>query len=219
MWLDIGSWTLHASGRRNGTRYASVEMHYVGQVDWSFTDQPAPASPTSMGLSRLRIVGPDQGAVHTEAAVGALAAGGWLGRHIHSFEEALYVLAGELTPRHRRTRPPPPGGRLRAHGGRDLARARERRGPNRSAGSRSTRRSGSIRPGGRRDTFFRDGPLDVARLAARAVRPPSAIRRSGRSVTTTARRRRPRRCASPTRPTVARRPGWTWRSLPTAGSR
>ena len=50
-----------------------------------------------MGLSRLRIVGPDQGAVHTEAAVGALAAGGWLGRHIHSFEEALYVLAGELT--------------------------------------------------------------------------------------------------------------------------
>src|SRR3989304_2802953 len=72
-------------------------MHHIGQIDWSFTDQPAPAAATSSGLSRLRIVGPDEGAVHTEAAVGAFAPGGWLGRHIHSFEEALYVLAGELT--------------------------------------------------------------------------------------------------------------------------
>ncbi len=42
------------------------------------------------------IVGPAQGAVHTELAVGAFTPGGWLQRHIHSFEEALYLLAGEL---------------------------------------------------------------------------------------------------------------------------
>ena len=34
--------------------------------------------------------------MHTELAVAALAPGGWLNRHFHSFEEALYVLAGEL---------------------------------------------------------------------------------------------------------------------------
>ena len=58
-------------------------------------DGPHPGA-TSVGLARLRIVGPEQGAVHTELAVGALDAGGWLAPHVHSFEEALYVLEGEL---------------------------------------------------------------------------------------------------------------------------
>jgi quercetin dioxygenase-like cupin family protein len=71
-------------------------MHSVGRVDWSFADSPATESATSSGLARKVIVGPQQGAVHTELAVGAFAAGGWLQRHIHSFEEGLYVLAGEL---------------------------------------------------------------------------------------------------------------------------
>ena len=71
-------------------------MHYVGRVDWSLTEAPAEASPTAFGLGRQVLVGPEQGAVHTELAVGALRAGGWLQRHVHSFEEALYVLAGEL---------------------------------------------------------------------------------------------------------------------------
>jgi quercetin dioxygenase-like cupin family protein len=53
-------------------------------------------SPTSSGLARLVLVGAAQGAVHTEAAVGALAGSGWIARHIHSFEETLYVLAGGL---------------------------------------------------------------------------------------------------------------------------
>jgi quercetin dioxygenase-like cupin family protein len=70
--------------------------HLVAPVDWSFVDQPLPSSPTSEGLSRSVLVGRDQGAVHTELAVGALAPGGWLQRHFHSFEEALYVLAGQL---------------------------------------------------------------------------------------------------------------------------
>jgi quercetin dioxygenase-like cupin family protein len=71
-------------------------MHSVAHVDWSFTGTPQPSSATSHLLARKVIVGRDQGAVHTELAVGALQPGGWLGRHIHSFEEALYVLEGEL---------------------------------------------------------------------------------------------------------------------------
>lgn len=71
-------------------------MHYVGRVDWSFADHPAPAGATASGLARRVLVGPDQGATHTELAAGALASGGWIARHVHSFEEALYLLDGEL---------------------------------------------------------------------------------------------------------------------------
>jgi quercetin dioxygenase-like cupin family protein len=71
-------------------------MHHVTHVDWSFAERPAPPSATASGLARLRVVGPDQGAVHTELAFVAIAPGGWLAPHVHSFEEALYVLEGEL---------------------------------------------------------------------------------------------------------------------------
>ena len=146
-------------------------MHYVGQVDWSFTDRPAPASSTSMGLSRLRIVGPGEGAVHTEAAVGALAPGGWLGRHIHSFEEALYVLAGELTIEidghvHRLVT----GDYAHMAVGTWHALANAATEPVRWFSVNTPIRVDPV--AGRRDTFFRVGPLDVPALAARAVRPP-----------------------------------------------
>jgi quercetin dioxygenase-like cupin family protein len=71
-------------------------MHFVGRVDWEFADTPATETPTAAGLARRVLVGPDQGAAHTELAVGAFARDGWLARHVHSFEEALYVLDGEL---------------------------------------------------------------------------------------------------------------------------
>ena len=71
-------------------------MHSVGQIDWSIMDRAAPTSATSSGIARRLIVGPDQGAVHTDLAVVGLATGGWLAPHFHSFEEALYVLSGEL---------------------------------------------------------------------------------------------------------------------------
>ncbi len=57
---------------------------------------PQPTSATSNGLARAVIVGPQQGAVHTELAVGAWLRAAGSQRHIHSFEESLYVLAGEL---------------------------------------------------------------------------------------------------------------------------
>jgi quercetin dioxygenase-like cupin family protein len=69
-------------------------MHLVTKVDWS-ADTPL-VSPTSSGLVRTVLVGRDSGATHTELAATRLSPGGWLGRHRHSFEEALYVLGGEL---------------------------------------------------------------------------------------------------------------------------
>jgi quercetin dioxygenase-like cupin family protein len=71
-------------------------VHFVGRVDWSFADAPGTPGPMSQGLARRVVVGPEQGATHTELATTAFAPGGWLARHVHSFEEALYVLAGEL---------------------------------------------------------------------------------------------------------------------------
>ena len=71
-------------------------MHFVGRIDWSFSEVAAPSTATSSGLSRQRLVGPEQGAIHTDLAIGALSAGGWIAPHVHAFEEALYVLDGEL---------------------------------------------------------------------------------------------------------------------------
>ena len=71
-------------------------MHSVARVDWSFAATPNAASSTASGLSRSVLVSPATGAAHTELAVGSLAPGGWLARHVHSFEEALYVLEGTL---------------------------------------------------------------------------------------------------------------------------
>lgn len=71
-------------------------MHFVRRVDWSFLDRPITGSATSSGLARLVLVGPEQGATHTELAAGGLAPGGWIARHVHAFEEALYLLEGDL---------------------------------------------------------------------------------------------------------------------------
>jgi len=70
--------------------------HYVARVDWDLVATPQPSSATASGLARAVVVGPEQGAVHTELAIGSLQGGGWIARHFHSFEESLYVLGGEL---------------------------------------------------------------------------------------------------------------------------
>ena len=71
-------------------------MHWVGRIDWSFVDNPAAPSATASGIARSKIIGPDQGAVHTDLLAVALHPGGWLAPHVHSFEEAIYLLDGEL---------------------------------------------------------------------------------------------------------------------------
>ena len=144
---------------------------HVATVDWSFADRPQPSSATSEGLARSVLVGPAQGAVHTELAVGALAPGGWLNRHFHSFEEALYVLAGELLLEidgrvHRLVAGDfglMPVGIWHA-----LA----------NAGSEQTRWLSVNTPmrlppdAGRRDTFFDPAAFDPAEFSSRAERPP-----------------------------------------------
>ena len=144
---------------------------HVASVDWSLTDQPLPASATSSGLARAVIVGPDHGAVHTELAVGQLVAGGWLQRHFHSFEEALYVLAGELLldidgRAHRLVAGDfalMPVGTWHTLG---------------NAGANPTRWLSVNTPqrlgagAGRRDTFFAGEPFDLGALDRRAERPP-----------------------------------------------
>ena len=145
-------------------------MHSVGHVDWSFVDHPAPASDTASGLARFRIVGPDQGAVHTDLAAVALVTGGWLAPHIHSFEEALYVLSGALLL--------DLGGRVYRLGAGDYALIptglRHALGNTADETARllslnSPQRLDPSSP--RRDTFF-EPAHDLARMDAAAVRPP-----------------------------------------------
>lgn len=71
-------------------------MHHVGRVDWTFLDDDVPDTATASGLRRTVLIGPEQGATHTELAAGGLRPGGWICRHVHSFEEAFYVLEGSL---------------------------------------------------------------------------------------------------------------------------
>jgi quercetin dioxygenase-like cupin family protein len=143
---------------------------HVGRVDWSFVESPGGTTATSSGLGRRVIVGPDQGAIHTELAVGALAPGGWLAPHVHSFEEALYVLDGELILEldrrvHRLVRGDyaamPVGLRHTLANAADV--------PVRWLSVNSPQRLGP--DAGRKDTFF-EAPPDVAALAAAARRPP-----------------------------------------------
>jgi quercetin dioxygenase-like cupin family protein len=144
---------------------------HVASVDWSFADHPQPSSPTSHGLARNVIVGAAQGATHTELAVTAFQPGGWLQRHFHSFEEALYVLGGELLleldgHRHRLAAGDfalLPVGTWHALG---------------NAGSEPVRLLSVNTPlrlapdAGRKDTFFATQPFDLEGLDEAARRPP-----------------------------------------------
>ena len=145
-------------------------MYHVAHVDWSFADDPMPASDRSFRLARHVLVGPAQGAVHTELAVGALAPGGWLQRHVHSFEEALYVLEGELLLEH--------DGRVHRLLKGDFALnplgmwhalANDGEEQVRWLSVNSPQRVGP--EAGRKDTFYAKGPADLADLSARAARP------------------------------------------------
>lgn len=144
---------------------------HVGSVDWSFAEHPTDDQPRWHGLSRSVLVGAAQGAVHTELAVGSLAPGGWLARHIHSFEESLYLLAGELIVEidghaHRLV----PGDYALMPVGVPHALGNAGGEPARWLSVNTPMR---LAPdAGRRDTFFEGEPLDLAALDARAARPP-----------------------------------------------
>ena len=144
--------------------------HHVGRVDWSLLETSLAARATSSGLARSVLVGPAHGAVHTELAVGALVPGGWIQRHVHSFEESLYILAGELLLeidghahrlRHGDYAVIPIGVWHALGNGRDE--------PVRWLAANTPQR---LAPdAGREDTFYESGPLDLAAFDARAARP------------------------------------------------
>ena len=130
---------------------------------------PAP-SETASGLARNRLIGPDQGAVHTELAAVGIQPGGWLAPHVHSFEESLYVLEGELLLQlgervHRLVAADyaliPTGLRHGLGNGGDA--------PVRLLSLNSPQRLDPA--GGRKDTFF-EPPRDLAEMDAAATRPP-----------------------------------------------
>jgi quercetin dioxygenase-like cupin family protein len=144
-------------------------MHSVGRIDWAFIEQPMPTSATSSGLARERLVGPEQGAIHTELAAVALLPSGWLAPHVHSFEEAIYVLDGELLlqigdPVHRLT----PGDYALIPTGARHALGNARDEPARFLSLNSPQRLGP--DAGRRDTFF-EPAQDLAAMDAAARRP------------------------------------------------
>jgi quercetin dioxygenase-like cupin family protein len=69
-------------------------MHHVGRVDWEFSEPSAGYAGSAEGYSSSSLVGAHTGAVHTDLSISKLAPGGWTGLHLHSFESAVYVLAG-----------------------------------------------------------------------------------------------------------------------------
>jgi uncharacterized cupin superfamily protein len=69
-------------------------MHHVGHVDWDFSEPPAGYAGSAEGYASSCLVGSHTGAVHTDLSIGKLEPGGWTGLHLHSFESAVYVLAG-----------------------------------------------------------------------------------------------------------------------------
>ena len=145
-------------------------MAYVGHVDWTFADTPPAPSAAASGLARLQLVGREQGAVHTDLAAVVIHPGGWLAPHVHAFEEALYVLEGDLllTLGDRTFRLVAgdyalmPTGLRHALGNTGSA-------PNRLLSLSSPMRQDPA--SGRRDTFF-EAPQDLAAMDAAAMRPP-----------------------------------------------
>jgi quercetin dioxygenase-like cupin family protein len=69
-------------------------MHWVGKVDWGFSGSPAHYRSHSSGYSRCSLVDRGRGAIHTDLGVCRLQPGGQLDAHVHSYEEAIYVLGG-----------------------------------------------------------------------------------------------------------------------------
>jgi quercetin dioxygenase-like cupin family protein len=142
----------------------------ITRIDWSFAEVPPPATSTASGLARTVLIGRAQGAVHTDIAIATLHAGGWFAPHVHSYEESLYLLEGELLVLigdrvHRLVR-----------GDYTLFPVGVRHGLGNSSGTparwMSVNSPQKLDPDGpRRDTFF-ETPLELAAMEAAAERPP-----------------------------------------------
>jgi quercetin dioxygenase-like cupin family protein len=72
-------------------------MPAVVKQDWTKAEVPWPFKDRSSGFERLALLHPGVGTVHTDLGVGRLQPGGHVPLHVHSYEEAIYVLEGNLT--------------------------------------------------------------------------------------------------------------------------
>jgi quercetin dioxygenase-like cupin family protein len=71
-------------------------MHHRGRLTETPGDAGRYEGYSDQHVRRL-LIGEQAGSVHQEVVVGELAPGGHVDRHLHAFEEALYVLGGSLT--------------------------------------------------------------------------------------------------------------------------
>ena len=69
-------------------------MHMVASVAWDAATAPVELTGRADGYRLTTLIGRATGATHTDLSLGRLDPGGHVARHIHSFEEAYYVLAG-----------------------------------------------------------------------------------------------------------------------------
>src|SRR5580693_7097796 len=167
-------------------------MHHVGHVDWDFSEPPAGYAGSAAGYSSSCLVGSHTGAVHTDLSISKLEPGGWTGLHLHSFESAVYVLAGTPV--------------LNIDGHQNQLRT----------GDYALLPIGM--PHGWANPSGGQARLLVHSTPQR--RPAGQRPRSAAiSVTTRARRRSRRRCAWTTGCGTGNRPAWTPPCSPTAGSR
>jgi quercetin dioxygenase-like cupin family protein len=70
-------------------------MHASGRID-EIPSALGPYEGHSSGLGRRVVVDRGTGSVHQEVAISTLGPGGRVDRHVHAFEEGLYVLEGAL---------------------------------------------------------------------------------------------------------------------------
>ncbi len=73
----------------------STSRHLVRRGGESNFAVPPAFVDRSKGFRRWAIVGEESPAVHTGFAICTLEAGGWVGAHLHSYEESVYLLEGE----------------------------------------------------------------------------------------------------------------------------
>jgi len=71
-------------------------MYHVQRAEDIALEPPGGAfAAHTEGLRRAALVGRSVGALHTGFALGQFEPGGWVGTHVHSYEQSFYVLDGE----------------------------------------------------------------------------------------------------------------------------
>ncbi|HEY9351062.1 MAG TPA: cupin domain-containing protein [Acidothermales bacterium] len=73
-----------------------MSRHVIARASDASATEPGALFPDSDRLTRWPIVGEDAGAVHTGFGIAILQPGGFAPAHVHSFEESVFVLEGEV---------------------------------------------------------------------------------------------------------------------------